>query len=216
MENALGIGAVIAIIIMMIVNLYLYHKIFRVTYFNLGKGIIMELIFAWLAAMIEVALFGKIITSLFTGIFKLLGVVIKVALIILAIAAVLFIVWKIVQVIKGKSNGTPDETKANSDNYLQTNTYNATGEKVEGYEKNEKAPTEQETEIMANINNGIRMNICTNCGTALADDAIFCSKCGFHIKVEETVVKYVFCSECGTRLPSDALFCDNCGTAQNN
>ena len=125
MENALGIVVFIGIIIVMIINLYIYHKVFDVVYFNLGGGLIKELILAWLAAMLEISLVGGLIKILFSGIFKLLGVVVKIVLIILALAAVAFIVWKIVQVIKGKTQTVAEagtETMENVQTEMHGNT----------------------------------------------------------------------------------------------
>lgn len=48
---------------------------------------------------------------------------------------------------------------------------------------------------------------CTNCGTVLDDDALFCTECGS--KQEPAEKK---CKNCGTVLPEGAKFCMNCGT----
>lgn len=94
--QAISVLTVIGVIFFMIINLVIYHKIFTVTYFNLGKGCFTELFFAWLAAMLEVGL----ITSLGGKVLKLLGAAGKVLLIVLAIVFVIFVVCKIVQMIK--------------------------------------------------------------------------------------------------------------------
>lgn len=47
--------------------------------------------------------------------------------------------------------------------------------------------------------------ICEKCGNKLAEDAMFCSKCGAKVSV-------VRCPNCGNRLPEDSSFCTYCGT----
>lgn len=48
---------------------------------------------------------------------------------------------------------------------------------------------------------------CTNCGTILDDDALFCSECGTR---QEPADKK--CKNCGAVMPAGAKFCMNCGT----
>lgn len=50
---------------------------------------------------------------------------------------------------------------------------------------------------------------CPQCGTALNQDAAFCSKCGN--KVEAAPAAGVFCTKCGTQNGADAAFCAKCG-----
>lgn len=57
MNILLGIGYLVLVVF----NIILYHKIFNVVYFDLGKGILKELIGAVLAAGIEIGLIGKYI-----------------------------------------------------------------------------------------------------------------------------------------------------------
>lgn len=57
-------------------------------------------------------------------------------------------------------------------------------------------------------------NPCPRCSTMVADDAVFCSKCGFKMeaKKQEPPVKQAnYCSYCGRELRSDAKFCPRCG-----
>lgn len=47
---------------------------------------------------------------------------------------------------------------------------------------------------------------CPSCGTEVADDSRFCSKCGFKFPTERP------CPGCGTMVALDACFCSYCGT----
>lgn len=50
---------------------------------------------------------------------------------------------------------------------------------------------------------------CTNCGSKLEEDSVFCSKCGTH---KDSTDKYFYCEKCGTKISEDAAFCTECGT----
>lgn len=52
---------------------------------------------------------------------------------------------------------------------------------------------------------------CTNCGQALAADALFCSKCGTKVVQPEPAAEFKFCSQCGNKLEASAGFCSKCG-----
>ncbi|MBE5803270.1 MAG: zinc ribbon domain-containing protein [Clostridiales bacterium] len=48
---------------------------------------------------------------------------------------------------------------------------------------------------------------CPKCGNAVADNALFCVKCGTKLAAEAPR----FCNQCGTKLAENALFCSHCG-----
>lgn len=50
---------------------------------------------------------------------------------------------------------------------------------------------------------------CKNCGCKLAEDSIFCSKCGTH---KDSMDTYLYCEKCGAKITEDAAFCTGCGT----
>ncbi|MBN1315231.1 MAG: zinc ribbon domain-containing protein [Anaerolineales bacterium] len=57
---------------------------------------------------------------------------------------------------------------------------------------------------------------CPRCNTAIAEDAVFCSKCGYKMEtgVKEPPVKTAnFCSHCGRELRPEAKFCPRCGNS---
>lgn len=115
----MSVLALILVVVFMIINLVIYHKIFTVTYFNLGKGCFQELFFAWLVAMLEMGFVVTIGKNIFGALFTLLGFVGKLLLILLVIAFVAFIVWKLVQFLKGKVDG--DTIKDSTFNFTQNN-----------------------------------------------------------------------------------------------
>lgn len=115
----MSVLALILVVVFMIINLVIYHKIFTVTYFNLGKGCIQELFFAWFVAMLEMGFVVTIGKNIFSVLFRILGFVGKLLLILIVIALVGFIVWKLVQFIKEKAEG--DEVKENTANFAQSN-----------------------------------------------------------------------------------------------
>lgn len=56
---------------------------------------------------------------------------------------------------------------------------------------------------------------CARCGTSIADDELFCSKCGQKLNLpSQTVeVRADICSICGATLENGDLFCSACGKA---
>ena len=50
---------------------------------------------------------------------------------------------------------------------------------------------------------------CTNCGSKLEEDALFCTKCGTH---KDSTDKYLYCENCGSKITEDSAFCTGCGT----
>lgn len=119
MKTPLAVLILIAIIVLIVINLNIYHKLFQVTYFNLGRGIFSEIFYAWIVSMLELGLIIAIGKLLFGAIFKILGVIGKIALVVLALALIVFIIWKIMQFVKGKAN--KEETNENNNELTQIN-----------------------------------------------------------------------------------------------
>ncbi len=55
--------------------------------------------------------------------------------------------------------------------------------------------------------------VCANCGTPLAEGALFCGNCGTKVPepAPEPAVDLV-CPSCGKTIPEEAAFCPACGT----
>lgn len=210
MENAPGIIAVIAIIIMTIVNLHLYHKMFKVVYFDLGRGLFMELFFACFIAVIEVALFASLIKAVFSGVLKLLGVVVKIVLIIAAVSIAAFLIWKIVQVIKRKVNKASNEeasneTTQNYDTYAQTSTDADNDPRFVNPETYEAVPTEQkieqETRAAESVQTAISKIPCRTCGKLISQGAAFCPSCGSKVAADDTAQQETVSTSDGSMQP---------------
>lgn len=67
---------------------------------------------------------------------------------------------------------------------------------------------------------------CPNCGAQVADDAMFCNKCGTQVPAKETPVETetvteetpaapAVCPTCGKEVDPDSAFCVGCGTKLN-
>lgn len=73
-EKEKGIMAVI-FIALIIVNWIIYHKLFKVVYFNLGAGLLREFLFCLFFAGIEIALFSAIGGAILPFIFTILFII---------------------------------------------------------------------------------------------------------------------------------------------
>jgi hypothetical protein len=79
-STAVSNGIAILVVVFTIINMVIYHKCFSVVYFDLGKGIMRELVFAVLIAWGETALvvkFGKIIVVVVIVVAVILSIVKK-------------------------------------------------------------------------------------------------------------------------------------------
>ena len=137
--EALSVLAVIGILIFTVINLIIYHKVFTVTYFNLSKGCFTELFYAWIAAMFEVGLIVLLGRTVLSGLLKVLGFAGKLLLIVLAIALAVFVVSKIVQIIKGKSD--TEETGKKDVDFVPGNQETDEGKESEGTELHSESET---------------------------------------------------------------------------
>lgn len=169
MENGLGILVFIASIILMFINLGIYHKFVTKIYFDFTRGCFTELFWAWVIAMLELGLVVALFKKLFSGVIKLLGFLFKVVFIILAVAAAAFVIWKIVQAVKEKSDEHSD-----SDHVSDAKTQNDID--------NGKPYTGEETGNTEKVQNEEHMVACSSCGNMIADGAGFCRFCGAKIE----------------------------------
>lgn len=58
------------------------------------------------------------------------------------------------------------------------------------------------------------MAFCTNCGSKLGDDFLFCPECGTRIAVPSPPVQTgqkKLCAKCGALMDDDLFYCLNCG-----
>lgn len=141
----------------MVVNLVIYHKIFNILYFNLGKELLKEVVGAYIVACIEAGLIIMVGEKLLGGLLGVLGWLIKLILIIVAVIIVIGIVAWITKMIKGKledDGGKTDEMISVSDVEPQ------------------KAHSQEKGNMQKKV------SYCAYCGKAIAETSMFCNFCG--------------------------------------
>ena len=232
--EALSVLAVVGIIIFTIINLIIYHKVFTVTYFNLSKGCFTELFYAWIAAMFEVGLIVLLGRTVLSGLLKVLGFAGKLLLIVSAIALAVFIVSKIVQIIKGKSD--TEETGKKDVDFVPGNQETDEGKESEGTELHSESETVaedvkiEETENVYDIGLAEAKDFVESSAKTLKGisgekaDAIRnrlesegakvimkLSQDSKTVTDKKDNVQMVACSSCGKMISENAKFCNFCG-----
>lgn len=149
MDTLLGFG----ILILVIINFVLYHQIVDTIYFDLPGGCATELFWIAIFTAFEIAIIKGIILKIFSIVGAVLGFVGKLIFIILVASITIFVVWKILQVVKEKVN-IEGEDKGDSD-FAQSN----------------------QDMLEKNISN-VEMCTCTNCGKTIKKGSKFCQFCG--------------------------------------
>lgn len=149
MNTLLGIG----ILVLVIINFVLYHKIFDVIYFDLPGGCATELFGIAIFTAIEIAIIKGIILKIFSIVGAVLGFVGKLIFIILVASIVIFVVWKILQMVKEKAN-------------------------IEGGDKGDADFAQSNQDVLEKNISNVEMCTCTNCGKAIKRESKFCQFCG--------------------------------------
>lgn len=164
-----SIAGFIGLTILMIINLLIYHKIFRVIfYFDLGKGIIKEIMCGYFAAAFEVAvvmMLGKYLLggifdflgSIVSGILAVIGWILKLILIIAAVAIIISLVRKIINNIKNKKEG---------------------GEVTEGKTATKPLSLLQKWNLPQGMKVKREVKFCAYCGKPMEKELAACSFCG--------------------------------------
>lgn len=192
----------VLVIIFTVINIRIYHKLFQVVYFNLGRGLFKEIFFSLFIAFFE----AGIVIKLFAGIIGIVGkgilIILKLLLILAVVAIVVGIIWKIVQIVQGKSG------KENIlDDLMHKNT----------------SMTSENKEMT---------NVCKKCGKRFPNDKKFCIYCGEKLEKEESLdnsdeknmettdsedtMKEAACPKCGKTLTGNGKFCIFCGEKIEN
>lgn len=169
-----------------VINLVIYHKIFKVYYFNLGYGILKEIVAAGFVACIEIFLIFKVLVGLFSivgGLFSFVASLIGILLPIAGIGIVVLVVKKIIDKRKENkqtdlnSTNETDTEKGEEHELLQSFICNSDTEKLESISKETE---EENTEDIAFITEEWKPDNQT------ADECIkkeiFCTQCGNKIK----------------------------------
>ena len=149
MDTLLGIG----ILVLVIINFVLYHKIFDVIYFDLPGGCATELFGIAIFTAFEIAIIKGIILKIFSMVGAVLGFVGKLIFIILVASIVIFVVWKILQKKKKKAN-------------------------IEGGDKGDVDFAQSNQDVLEKNISNVEMCTCTNCGKAIKRGSKFCQFCG--------------------------------------
>lgn len=149
MNTLLGFG----ILILVIINFIIYHKIFSVVYFDFTRGCATEIFWIAIFTAFEIAIIKGIILKILGTLGALLGVVVKLVLILAVIFLVIFVAWKIVQMVKSRSD--IDKGAGSKMNFVQ-NVQNMSAKNV----------------------SSVEVIICAKCGKAIKKDSKFCQFCG--------------------------------------
>lgn len=225
MGQMLGIGAIILMLILTVVLWSLYHKCVNKIYFgNMFMSIVWELLCCFVVSMLIVGAVINFLGWIFSGIIKLIGIIIKIAIVVGGIGGVIYIIYKIVS----------------SKNKDILNKF--TGE------KNNNTDTKENTEVKDNKNKTL---VCSECGAVNSPESIFCENCGSKLsndeqenaeelmrkraelartlyviaekrakeeaeqKVEEQIIQEKRCPECGNLIGDEDVFCGDCGAKLN-
>lgn len=112
MENISGVGILIIMVILTIINLRIYHKFFNVIYIG-SQGYMKDVLIAFFVALLEIGLIKVFLWSIFSAIFSILWFIIKVLLIIVVVAVgaslVAMLLAKIVVMISPDSKSSMDK-----------------------------------------------------------------------------------------------------------
>ncbi len=85
------------------------------------------------------------------------------------------------------------------------------GELVVGSSVSDEEPVEEPVES----NDNKKTKFCSNCGTEVNLETVFCPQCGFRLIKEETQ-QTKFCQSCGKKIDINAEICPHCGVRVAN
>lgn len=188
--------AFIGVTVLMVLNLVIYHKVFNVIYFDLGQGLLKEIVGAYILALVEASIIVAIGQSLLGGIASVLGWILKVVLILGAVVAAVCVIAWIVKFIK-------EEMGEGSDGAYGLKML--PGGRTQG----------ENVQNAGNVHKGT--GYCAYCGKPMACDAVFCGSCGKEKWVRandyqrDNNMGMILCPDCGEMVSNKAKSCPNCG-----
>ncbi len=150
MNTLLGFG----ILILVIINFIIYHKIFNVVYFDLAKGCSTEIFWIVIFTAFEIAIIKGIGQKILGMLGALLGFVGKMIIIVLVVSFAIFIVWKIAQAVRSKID-------------------------ADGENKESMSSVQNDRRILKVSD--VEMNTCASCGKVIKKGSKFCQFCGSKI-----------------------------------
>lgn len=180
---------IVPVIIFMVLNLILYHAIFDVFYFDLGKGCFTEIFWSFVVACMETAL-----------IMKIGAVALRIIIIIAIVIGIIVAIKKIAGAIQNRSS--KDDEVADE---LVNDTTSSSQEKVINESKAITIETDK-TELEKTGHEKIAPE------KAKAEDAE-----AENIKSEKSSLetseleKKIFCQYCGKKIKASTKFCNFCG-----
>lgn len=93
----------VCLLALTVLNIILYHKIFDVLYFDLGKGLLKEILGAFIVAYLEMALIVYVGKWILGMVSKVIGVGLKITIIIVGISIIVYAVRYIYRLIKKRN-----------------------------------------------------------------------------------------------------------------
>lgn len=153
MNALLGFG----ILILVIINFIIYHKILDVVYVDLARGCSTEIFWIVIFTAIEIAIIRGIILKILGALGSFLVFVGKLILVGVIAAIVIFVAWKIVQIVKSKTDIDGEVEKS-----------------VDSVQSNQ--------DMLEKNASNVEMSICVNCGKTIKKDSKFCQFCGSRIE----------------------------------
>lgn len=224
-----GIGAInwvtgILAIVFTVINLKIYHKLFHVYYFDLGKGLFKEIVFSFIISVFETGIVMTLFAGALSVIGKIILAILKIVLILAAVLVVIGIIGKIIQVISEKSGteSSPDNPMQKMKDFVDDKAKKFK-EKAEEVRKTAgQKDGVQGTENTTASHNEMPMIVCKKCGRKFSDGNMkFCISCGEKLEKEPEPVdepeesvetaKMNVCPQCGQELPENGNFCIFCG-----
>ena len=149
MNTLLGFG----VLILVIINFGIYHKFVTSFYTDFVGGCATEIFWIAIFTAFEIAIIKGIILKILGALGSFLGFVGKLILFGVIAAIVIFVVWKIVQMVKNRLNmGEGAENQMNFAKGVQ--------------------------DIFAKNVSNVEMTTCAKCGKAIKKDSKFCQFCG--------------------------------------
>lgn len=197
----------IGLTVLTIINLVLYHKIFHIIYFNLGKQLLEEIIGSFLAAILELAIIMTVGQALLGAILPLLGGLLVLVVIVAMVAGGIYVIYRIVKMVKGKKENIENDNLQSNESSTETG-MDVCGETEQEDLLNVQAEKkETDKGELEPVTTKIQMQIeCQKCGKVLKSNTKFCNFCG-----EPNLLYLKKCPICGKQIKSDAKFCNFCG-----
>lgn len=195
MDNIL----IIAMVVLAIINMIIYHKFVNVYYFNLGQGLLKEFIVAFLIAGLEILIFfvagGWLLDTLGSIVGGIISIVGTLLLIVLGLGIILIVVALIAKVIK--------KVKASA-KVMQSD---VTDKMAEGVQEQANEEEQESAKITTETRMEEPLETVSSNSVDLEEKEENTSGLTENTMIEERI----FCVNCGARIQKDVKFCNFCG-----